>query len=66
MNREAQLKNLETLYQIEHSIQYAMSENYDANLERGLELLNELITDIELNSLEYNDDNETDIPEDYS
>lgn len=66
MNREAQIKNLEILYQIEHLIQYAILEHYDENLERGLELLNELIADIELNALEYNDDNETDIPEDYN
>lgn len=55
--------NLNILYQIENLIQTALVEHPNTYLEDALQLLNEIITDIELSSIENeNDDNENDIP----
>lgn len=57
--------NLQILYKIENLIQTAIAEYPSVYLEESLQLLNEIVTDIELSSIEsVEDDNENDIPSD--
>lgn len=54
---------LDILYEIENLIQTALSEHPSEYLEDSLQLLNEVISDIELSAIEHSDvDDENDIP----
>jgi len=59
--------NLDILYKVENLIQVVLSEYNHEYLEESLQLLNEIISDIELSSIESTDeDDETYIPLDLS
>ena len=56
--------NLDILYKIESLIQTVHSDYPNEHLEECMHLLNEIISDIELSSIEFNEDDETEIPTD--